>query len=258
MGSAIAKIVFQPPDATYTKDPNLIWLHTSEHEVIPAFFIDRDAKFTLLFSHGNAEDLGMIIQYFREVSHILEVNIFAYEYTGYGMSTGEPHEMAIYADVEAAFKYLRDIIGIPWTEVVLYGRSIGSGPSIHLATKVAVRALVLQSPLMSIYRVAIHSRYTLPGDMFPNVDKIGKVRCPTYVVHGTKDEIVPFWHAEGLVQNCRSGVAYPPYIVENGGHNNLEIVARQPFYDNFSKFLQWLEKEEVSEDLLQQAAESAI
>jgi hypothetical protein len=114
MGSAITKIVFQPPDATYTKDPNLIWLHTSEHEVIPAFFIDRDAKFTLLFSHGNAEDLGMIIQYFREVSHILEVNIFAYEYTGYGMSTGEPYEMALYADIEAAFKYLRDII--PWTE----------------------------------------------------------------------------------------------------------------------------------------------
>lgn len=258
MGSAITKIVFQPPDATYTKDPNLIWLHTSEHEVIPAFFIDRDAKFTLLFSHGNAEDLGMIIQYFREVSHILEVNIFAYEYTGYGMSTGEPHEQAIYADIEAAFKYLRDIIGIPWTEVVLYGRSIGSGPSIHLATRTAVRGLVLQSPLLSIYRVAFHSRFTLPGDMFPNVDKISKVRCPTYVVHGTKDEIIPFWHAEDLVKNCRKDVAYPPYIVENGGHNNLEIVARQPFYDNFSKFLQWLEKEDVSEDLLQQAAESAI
>jgi len=200
----------------------------------------------------------MIIQYFREVSHILEVNIFAYEYTGYGMSTGEPHELAIYADIEAAFKYLRDIIGIPWTEVVLYGRSIGSGPSINLASRTAVRAMVLQSPLLSIYRVAIHSRFTLPGDMFPNVDKIGKVRCPTYVVHGTKDEIIPFWHAEDLVKNCRQGVAYPPFIVEDGGHNNLEIIARKPFYDNFRKFLTWLEMEEISEDLMQQALESAI
>lgn len=258
MGSVITKIVFQPPDPTYTKDPNLIWLHTSEHEVIPAFFIDRDAKFTLLFSHGNAEDLGMIIQYFREVSHILEVNVFAYEYTGYGMSTGEPCEQAFYADIEAAFKYLRDIIGVPWTEVVLYGRSIGSGPSIHLATRTAVRAMVLQSPLLSIYRVRLHSHFTLPGDMFPNVDKIGDVKCPTYIVHGTKDEIIPHYHAEDLVKNCRSGVAYPPYMIENGGHNNLEIIARQPFYDNFSKFLQWLQKEEISEELTQQAAESAI
>merc|ERR1712187_433086 len=230
----------------------------SESEVVPAFFIDRDAKFTLLFSHVNAEDLGLLIQYFREVSHILEVNIFAYEYTGYGMSTGEPHEMAIYADIEAAFKYLRDIIGIPWTEVVLYGRSIGSGPSIHLAARTAVRAMVLQSPLLSIYRVALHSRITMPGDMFANVDKIGQVRCPTYVVHGTKDEIIPFWHAEDLVNNCRKGVAYPPFIVENGGHNNLEIIARKPFYDNFAQFLQWLDKEEVSDELMQQSMESAI
>ena len=72
MGSSIAKLVLQRPDATHTKDPNLTWLHTSEHEVIPAFFIDRDARFTLLFSHGNAEDLDMLVQYFREVSHILE------------------------------------------------------------------------------------------------------------------------------------------------------------------------------------------
>jgi len=258
MGGTLTKLVFQPPDATYTKDPNLIWLHTSEHEVIPAFFIDRDAKLTLLFSHGNAEDLGMIIQYFREVSHNLEVNIFAYEYTGYGMSTGEPHEQAVYADIEAAFKYLRDIIGIPWTEVVLYGRSVGSGPSIHLATRTAVRAMVLQSPLSSIFRIAMHSRFTLPGDMFTNVDKIGKVRCPVYVVHGTKDEIVPFWHGEDLVRNCRKHCQYPPYWVQDGGHNNLEIVARQPFYDNLAKFLQWLEKEEVSEDLKDMASASQI
>lgn len=258
MGGAITKIVFQPPDATYSKDPNLIWLHTSENEVIPAFFIDRDAKFTLLFSHGNAEDLGMIIQYFREVSNILEVNIFAYEYTGYGMSTGEPYEQAIYADVEAAFKYLRDIIGVPWNEVVLYGRSIGSGPSVHLATRTACRAMVLQSPLLSIYRVAFQSRVTLPGDMFPNVDKIGHVHCPVYIIHGTKDEIIPFWHAEDLVRNCRKGCQYPPYMVDGGGHNNLEIIARQPFYDNFTKFLEWLEKEEISEDLQRQAEESSI
>jgi len=255
MGSAVTKIVFQPPDATYTRDANLIWLNTSEHEVIPAFFIDKDFKYTLLFSHGNAEDLGMIIQYFREVSHILEVNVFAYEYTGYGMSTGEAHEQALYADIEAAFKYLRDIIGVPWEQVILYGRSIGSGPSVHLATKTAVRAMVLQSPLLSIYRVALHTRVTLPGDMFPNVDRIGKVNCPVYIVHGTKDEITPFWHAEDLVRNTREECAYPPFYVENGGHNNLEIVARQQFWDNFRKFLQWLDREEISEDLRRMSKE---
>ncbi|CAK9058505.1 unnamed protein product [Durusdinium trenchii] len=163
----------------------------------------------------------MIIQYFREVSHILDVNIFAYDYTGYGMSTGTPSEEALYADIEAAFKYLRDIVGIPWSEIVLYGRSIGSGPSIHLATRTAVRAMVLQR----------------------------QVKCPVYIVHGTSDEIISYSHAEDLIRNCQEGIAYPPYMVENGGHNNLEVVARQPFYENFTKFLQWLEKSDIADEL---------
>ncbi|CAE8647986.1 unnamed protein product, partial [Polarella glacialis] len=91
MGNNLARLVFQPPHSSYGKDPNLIWLNTSRGEVIPAFFIKREgAHFTLLFSHGNAEDLGLIIRYFRELSHILSVNVFSYEYTGYGMSSGQP------------------------------------------------------------------------------------------------------------------------------------------------------------------------
>jgi len=249
-------IVFQPPVPSYDKDPNLIWLQTSENEVIPAFFIDKEAKFTMLFSHGNAEDIGMIIQYFREVSHILNVNIFAYEYTGYGLSTGKAHEQAVYADIEAAFKYMRDIIGIPWDEVVLWGRSIGSGPTVHLASKTAVRAMVLQSPLLSIYRVAFS--FSLPGDMFHNVDKIGKACCPIYVMHGTNDEIIHYSHAEELVRSAKKGVAWPAYIVQNGGHNNLEIIARRSFFDNLAKFLEWLENEDISDELREQAEEAVL
>ena len=62
-----------------------------------------------------------------EVSHILDVNIFAYDYTGYGMSSGEPSEEALYADIEAAFKYLRDIVGIPWSGLAHLGTLNGSG-----------------------------------------------------------------------------------------------------------------------------------
>lgn len=257
MGGMVSKLVFQPPDASYNKDPNLIWLHTAEREVIPAFFIDRDAKYTFLFSHGNAEDLGLIIGSFRDVSYILEVNVFAFEYTGYGMSTGEPREEAFYADIDAAYKYLRDIIGIPWHEVILYGRSIGSGPCTHLAARHAVRAMVLQSPVASIYRVAFDTHVTLPGDMFPNVDRIGQVCCPIYIMHGTKDEIVPIAHAEQLSGACRKSTHYPPYWVENGGHNNLDS-AREPFFDNFGKFLAFLDTQEISPELRAQAEGSAI
>ena len=50
-------------------------------------------------------------------------------------------------------------------------------------------------------------------DMFPNVDRIGQVKCPVYIVHGTNDEIISYSHAEDLVRNCQEGIAYPPYMV---------------------------------------------
>ncbi|CEL92876.1 unnamed protein product [Vitrella brassicaformis CCMP3155] len=253
MGTNISKLVFQPPEPTYTKDPNLVWLRTQQNEVIPAFFIDNAKPFTLLFSHGNAEDLGMIIGYFREVSQILDVNVFAYEYTGYGMSTGVPNEKGLYADIEAAYTYLTNIIGVSWSQIILYGRSLGSGPSVHLATKYPVRAVVLQSPVLSAYRVAFNFRFTLPGDMFANIDKIGKLRCPVYIIHGTKDEIVPYWHGKDLYKQSRHPVE--PFWVDGGGHNNLEIMARGPFYERFMEFLRTLETLPIPAELEAQAAE---
>uniref|UniRef100_A0A7S1QD41 Peptidase S9 prolyl oligopeptidase catalytic domain-containing protein n=1 Tax=Alexandrium catenella TaxID=2925 RepID=A0A7S1QD41_ALECA len=262
MGSGLARLVFQPPMPSYSADPNLIWLTTSRSEVIPAFYISREnARYTLLFSHGNAEDLGLIIRYFRDVSHMLTVNVFAYEYTGYGMSTGQgrSEESAVYSDIEAAFKYVRDVIGIPWTQIVPYGRSIGTAPSVHLAARTAVRGIVLQSPMVSIYRIPFQLRFTLPGDLFANIDKIGDVCCPVFIIHGTRDEIVPVWHSQSLHDVCaKKGTAYGAYVVQGADHNNLEVQAGDEFYDRLQRFLQHLDQSPVSEKLRRQAENSRL
>jgi len=252
----MAKIAFQPPPSSYGKDPNLIWLTTRLGEVIPAFYVHRrNASFTLLFSHGNAEDLGLIIRYFKEVSAILEVNVFSYEYTGYGLSSGEqPLEATAYADVEAAYMYLRDSVRTPWTQIVPYGRSIGTGPSVHLATKTAVRGLILQSGMTSIYRIAFQFRFTLPGDLFANIDKIGDVCCPVFIIHGTQDEIVPCRHGRGLYKRCQlAGNAYDPFWVEDADHNNLESQAGDAFFDRIRRFLEHLDSEPIPNKLRIQA-----
>jgi len=252
MGGALANLVFQPPEPMYSMDPNLIWLRTSMGELIPAFFINRWARYTLLFSHGNAEDLGGVIEMVREISDTLEVNVLVYEYTGYGMSSGEPQEASVYTNIEAAFYYLRDVVGVPWEQIIVYGWSIGSGPSVHLASQTPVRALVLQSALSSVLRVALRTRATLPGDLFPNIDRIGDVACPILIIHGTKDEIIPVQHARDLAAQCRPDSAYPPCYLDGGGHCNLEKVAKQEFYDSFSAFLQWLESEELRPEVYKQ------
>jgi len=224
-------------------------------EVIPAFHIPQQgAHYTLLFSHGNAEDLGLIIRYFREVSRQLRVNVFAYEYTGYGMSTGQPEEAAVYADIEAAFKYLRDEMNVPWQRIVPYGRSVGTAPSLHLASMTAVRGVILQSPMVSIYRIPFRLRFTLPGDVFANIDKVSSVCCPVFIVHGTRDEIVPVWHGQTLYEACkRHGIAHDAYVVEGADHNNLEVQAGDAFYERLRGFLQHLEESPISQMLEGQA-----
>ena len=129
MGKTISSLVFQPPELTYQHaKKHIIWITTKTGANIPAFFIDRKASTTILFSHGNAEDLGMIYEWFYELSKEINVNLLAYDYEGYGKATGAPSEQACYEDIEAAFSYLTDTLQKKSDNIILYGRSLGSGP----------------------------------------------------------------------------------------------------------------------------------
>jgi pimeloyl-ACP methyl ester carboxylesterase len=193
MGDAISSLLFQPPaPASYLHPSRHFWLNTSSGSRIPAFFIERpNASVTILFSHGNAEDLGMIYDWFSDLARVLRVNIMAYDYCGYGKSAGTPSEENCYADIEAAFRYLTEVRHIQPEQIVLYGRSLGSGPSCYLAKKTAlagrsVGGVILQSPLLSAYRVAFNFRFTMAGDKFANVDYAPNIACPVFIVHGTQ------------------------------------------------------------------------
>ena len=93
---------------------------------------------------------------------------------------GFPGEKNVHADIEAAFHYLRDVIGLSPHQIVLYGRSLGSGPSCYLAHKSAqdgrsVGGLILHSPFLSVFRVVVNLGFTVSGDKFPNVDRLSNV-----------------------------------------------------------------------------------
>jgi pimeloyl-ACP methyl ester carboxylesterase len=233
MGDAISSLLFQPPSPTYLHPSRHFWLTTKHGSSIPAFFIERPhATVTILFSHGNAEDLGMIYDWFNDLARVLKVNILAYDYTGYGKSSGgPPTEENCYADIEAAYQYLTEVRHIPPEQIVLYGRSLGSGPSCYLARKTAdqgrsVSGVILQSPLLSAYRVAFNFRFTMCGDKFPNIDRAPFIRCPVFIIHGTQDEVVPFWHGQELFTQIPQEWRAKPFWVEGAGHNNIEALLR--------------------------------
>ena len=244
-------IVFQPPQVTYLQSKTqLIWLRTAQDSTIPAVFIDRKSKITIIFSHGNAEDIGCFYDSFCELAAEVGVNVLLYDYDGYGKATGQPTEQGCYDCIDAAYQFLTVTLRIPSEQIVLYGRSLGSGPSCYLAERLhrekkPLGGLILQvlqynafygmiyyyiltvfmyeqAPLMSIFRVAFNFRFTLPYDMFANIDRIGGVGCPVFIIHGVKDEVVPFWHGQELFLAAPIALRARPLWVETGGHNNLE------------------------------------
>ncbi len=86
----------------------------------------------------------------RELSRLLRVNVMAYDYSGYGCSSGSPTVNNTLADITAVLQCLSDAYGIPASRVVLYGQSVGSGPSCYLAAqRPDLAGVVLHSPLLS-------------------------------------------------------------------------------------------------------------
>lgn len=271
MGDTVSTLVFRPPIPTRIKPSKFFYIDvpvddesscmsegcnmvpsTSHFESdmtlmgphkIPAFFIRRrGATLTFLFSHGNAEDLGMMYGRMKEMARVLGVNVLAYDYTGYGLSSGLPSEEMCYRNIEAAYNYLRNERKIPSSHIVLYGRSLGSGPSCHLAKITAdkgesVAGLILHSPFLSIYRIVMDLGFNLVGDMFRNKDRARDIKCPVLIIHGTKDDVVPFWHGDELLRSFPPQCRAEPFFVNGLGHNSIELYAKIEYSRRIISFL---------------------
>ena len=86
----VNQVAFCPPPPTYRKRDVNMWLNTDRGDRVPAFHIRNGNPITILVSHANAEDLGIVLGFWSWLSQILQVDVFAYEYCGYGWATGAP------------------------------------------------------------------------------------------------------------------------------------------------------------------------
>ena len=103
-----------------------VFLDTEEGVRLHGWYIPRQgAKQTLLFFHGNADNIshrGASV----EIFHRLGLNIFIFDYRGYGKSQGKPDENGLYQDARAAWRYLTDERGFDQQDIILFGRSLGA------------------------------------------------------------------------------------------------------------------------------------
>lgn len=193
------------------------------NEIVGMYVKNSCSSFTMLYSHGNAADLGQIYQLLIQLSLHLGVNIMGFDYSGYGQSSGKASEEDTYADIEAAYKCLQERYGVKEEQTILYGQSVGSGPTLELATRLpAARAVVLHSPILSGLRVLYPPlKKTFWFDIYKNIDKIPLIDCPVLVIHGTEDEVVDCSHGRQLWELCKD--KYEPLWVKGGNHCDLEL-----------------------------------
>lgn len=193
------RIIFQPHPPSYHDTPEILKITTAGGRKISAIYLPNPtAMFTLLVSHGNAEDLGDIHDWLEDLRSA-GFSVLAYDYEGYGTSEGRPSEKATYNDESAAYDFLAINLGTPPDRIIVFGRSVGTGPAVQLATRRPVAALALQSPFLSAFRVLTRVPL-LPFDRFPNYKRIRHVHCPVLIMHGTSDSVIGFWHGQRLFE----------------------------------------------------------
>lgn len=223
----------QSRPSSYRDGPEILKIKTRDGAEMSAIYLAApNSEFTILYSHGNSEDIGdirSVLEEFRGKGF----SVLAYDYRGYGTSDGAPSEKNAYEDAEAVYEYLVGKLGCPPDRIIALGRSLGGAMAMHLACREKLAGLILESSFVSVFRVVTRVPL-IPFDKFRNVDKIKNVQCPILIIHGRKDEIVPFWHGEKLFETANEPKL--KFWVDGAGHNDLFWVAGESYWDVIGEF----------------------
>ena len=231
---AADRMIFLPPPSSYRAGQLPIVMVPSEGGPIATLHLPNPrAAVTLLYAHGNAEDLGHAAPWLEEIRRA-GFAVLAFDYRGYGASTGGPPSTeGATRDMEAVYGHAVRTLGIAPSRLVLYGRSVGSGPATELAARVPVGGLVLESAFLSTFRV-LTKVPLLPFDRFPNLRHLRQVRCPVLVIHGTDDEVIPVSHGRRLFEIAAEPKA--ALWVEGAHHNDVPFVGGAQYWNALSAF----------------------
>ncbi len=238
------------PDADLVGDPADYGLafddvsFTAEDGVeLHGWFVPGDSDVTWLWFHGNAGNISDRLENLRLLHDELGVSIFLIDYRGYGRSEGSPSEEGTYRDAQAALAYLLSRSDVDPDRIVYFGRSLGAGVAVELATRRPPYALILESPVPSIPEMArYHYRFLPIGWLirtkYDSLSKIGDVRVPLLVLHGDRDEVVPFKGGRKLFEAASEPKQF--YTIEDAGHNDTYLAGGREYFQALRGFMESL------------------
>jgi fermentation-respiration switch protein FrsA (DUF1100 family) len=204
------------------------------------FLPAKDARVTILLAHGNAGNLSHRLDRTIFLQAHLRASVLLFDYRGYGRSEGAPDEEGTYRDGRAAYRWLTEVRGISPDRLVLFGESLGSAVALDLALGHPCRALVLESPFTSVPDMAQVVLPFLPRafvrTQYDNLGKIARLRVPLLVLHGDRDEVVPFTQGRRLFEAAPEPKRF--YAIRGASHNDTYIVGADAYWRAVSEFLE--------------------
>lgn len=198
-----------------------VWLTTADGVKIHGWFVPHPEPLAcILFFHGNGGNVGDYMMDLKIWSD-LGFSSFIMDYRGYGRSEGQPSEVGLYRDAEAAWAYLTQERGLSPARIIIFGRSLGGAVAVELANRHRPGILVVESSFTSLVAVGQNMFPFLPVWMmttyrFDSLNKIERVHCPVLITHGEEDQLIPLSQAHRLYER-----ANPPkhLMLTPGGHN---------------------------------------
>jgi hypothetical protein len=209
-----------------------VWCGTLDGIQLHGWYIpSQGSSRALLFFHGNGGNIshrGDSIAIF----HRLGLNVFIFDYRGYGRSQGKPSERGLSRDAAAAWRYLIETKGFSGTDIVIFGRSLGGAVAATLASEVRPGGLILESTFSSARDFAnvafpVLSRLVLLRYDFDTAERLTRVTCPVLVLHSPEDEIMPFQLGEKVYRAANE----PKGFVKMRGDHNSGFLRSQPDYE---------------------------
>lgn len=242
--SVVNKAAFNPDRRALA--PNLLpqdvteaFFQTSDGIQLQSYFLkNQDSEKLVIYFHGNAGNLSHRIPDLQKL-HQLGASVLGVSYRGYGSSQGSPSETGIYKDGDAAFKYATEKLGNNEEDIYLFGRSLGTTVAIHTAQGKNIGGMILVSPLTNAQEMGaaagMGSFSVVAGSAFDNIGKVSNIQCPTLVIHGTADQVIPY----SMGVRIHQGLNVPKKLVslEGAGHNDLSTDFQQQYWKPISGFL---------------------
>lgn len=251
-------LIFHPGKSNDNTTPDVygieyddITFRTEDGLVLHGWFVPGkksstdDDLHTLLWFHGNSGNINRRLDNIKMLHDRVPVNVFIFDYRQYGRSEGRITEQGTYMDARAALSYLHSRNDINSEKVIFFGRSLGSAVAVELAVKKKCRALILETPFTSIREMAKVLYPFLPFTRFlrtkyDSLSKIRNIKVPTLIMHGDKDELVPFEQGWKLYEEANEPKKF--YTIPGAAHNDTHIVGGEEYFDVIRNFVNKLEK----------------